>query len=88
MKTAELAWYASHHHTNEGLNQPYQYSYLFAYPIERSTGEETLTLPNNEKIHILAVSTADEAPELYPAQPLYDTFKEVGPSRTSASGVR
>jgi alpha-mannosidase len=70
------------------LNQPYQYSYLFAYPIERSAGEETLTLPNNEKIRILAVSTAEEAPELRPAQPLYDTLKEVEPSRTSVSGVR
>jgi alpha-mannosidase len=88
VKTAELAWYSSHHHTIEGLNQPYQYSYLFAYPIERSAGEETLTLPNNEKIRIVAVSTAEEAPELHPSQPLYDTFKEFGPSRTSASGVR
>ena len=34
VKTASLAWYASHHHTAAGLNQPYEYSYLFAYPIE------------------------------------------------------
>ena len=49
VKTAELAWYASHQHTAEGLNQPYQYSYLFAYPIALSGGERTLTLPDNDK---------------------------------------
>ena len=31
IEPASLAWYASHHHTADGLNEPYQYSYLFAY---------------------------------------------------------
>jgi alpha-mannosidase len=75
VKSAALAWYASHQHTAEGLNQPYQYSYLFAYPIDVSReGAKTLTLPNNEKIRILAISVADENPELTPAQPLYDSL--------------
>ena len=34
MKPADVAWYCSHHHTAEGLNEPYQYSYLFAYAID------------------------------------------------------
>ena len=34
IKRADVAWYASHHHTAAGLNEPYEYSYLFAYPIE------------------------------------------------------
>jgi hypothetical protein len=34
VKPAGLAWYASHHHTADGLNQPYQYCYLFAYSIQ------------------------------------------------------
>jgi alpha-mannosidase len=42
IKPAELAWYASHLHTADGLNQPYQYSYLFAYPIE--VGMQRLSL--------------------------------------------
>jgi alpha-mannosidase len=29
IKQAPLGWYASHHHTAQGLNEPYQYSYLF-----------------------------------------------------------
>ena len=74
VKTSGLAWYASHQHTAEGLNQPYRYSYLFAYPIDLESGELTLTLPNNDKIRVLAVSVAEEAPKLKPAQPLYDTL--------------
>ncbi len=88
VKTADLAWYASHHHTAEGLNEPYQYSYLFAYPIELSAGERTLTLPDNDKIRILAISTADESPELHPAQPLYDTLNSAEPAGTSARAAQ
>jgi len=79
VKPADLAWYASHQHTAEGLNQPYQYSYLFAYPIEVSGSERTLTLPNNDKIRILAISTAEENPELKSAQPLYNTPNHTEP---------
>lgn len=88
VKTADIAWYASHHHTAEGLNQPYQYSYLFAYSIELSTGERTLTLPDNDKIRILAISTANEAPKLQPAQPLYDTLHRAEPAGPSDRAAR
>ena len=88
VKTAGLAWYASHHHTAEGLNQPYQYSYLFAYPIDLSAGERTITLPNNDKIRILAISTADEAPELHPVQPLYDTLNRTEPTGAPTIAAR
>ena len=66
VKPASLAWYVSHHHTADGLNEPYQYSYLFAYPMEVSENAGTLTLPNNDKIRILAVSVAEEEPGLTP----------------------
>jgi alpha-mannosidase len=74
VKSANLAWYASHQHTADGLNQPYHYSYLFAYPIEISGGAKTLTLPNNDKIRILAISTVEGNPELTAAQSIYDTL--------------
>lgn len=74
IKRAVLAWYASHHHTPEGLNEPYQYSYLFAYPINIAPGTVSLTLPDNENIRILAISVAHENPAVKPAQPLYDTL--------------
>ena len=82
VKPAGLAWYASHHHTAEGLNEPYQYSYLFAYPIDLAPDARTLTLPKNDKIRILAVSVADENPEVKPAQPLYDTLGRTEASKT------
>ncbi len=74
IKRADVAWYCSHHHTAEGLNQPYAYSYLFAYPIELPAGARTLTLPNNDRIKVLAVSVAQAGPEVKPARPLYDTL--------------
>jgi alpha-mannosidase len=74
IKRADLAWYCSHHHTAAGLNQPYEYSYLFAYSIDLPAGARTLTLPNNDRIKVLAVSVAQEGPEVKPAHPLYDTL--------------
>jgi alpha-mannosidase len=74
IKQASLGWYASHHHTAEGLNEPYQYSYLFAYSLELPAGAKTLTLPNNDRVRILAVSVVDDHPSLSPATPLFDTL--------------
>jgi alpha-mannosidase len=74
IKPAPLAWYASHHHTPEGLNQPYAYSYLFAYAMDLPTNARTLTLPAVDGIRIMAISVAKEEPKLIPAQPLYDTL--------------
>ncbi|HKO19231.1 MAG TPA: glycoside hydrolase family 38 C-terminal domain-containing protein, partial [Acidobacteriaceae bacterium] len=75
VKTADIAWYASHHHTPEGLNQPYQYSYLFAYQIPLKAGERTLQLPEDNNIRVLAICVAAGSPEVRAAQSLYDTLK-------------
>jgi alpha-mannosidase len=58
IKPAPLAWYASHSHAADGSNLPYQYSYLFAYtlPVEGAA----LTLPDNDKIRILAITLSNE----------------------------
>lgn len=72
LKSAGLAWYASHTHTSQGLNQPYHYSYLFAYPIDVPQGARTLVLPNNDKIRIFAVSTVAEGEKLTAASTLFD----------------
>lgn len=74
VKQASLGWYASHHHTPDGLNEPYQYSYLFAYTMNIPGGARSLILPNNDKIRILAVSVAEDSPALKPAAPLFDTL--------------
>jgi alpha-mannosidase len=74
IKRADLAWYCSHHHNAAGENVPYSYSYLFAYRIDLPLGASTIQLPDNDKIRILAISVAEENPEVKPVQPLYDVL--------------
>ena len=74
IKRADLAWYCSHHHNAKGENVSYGYSYLFAYPVDMPSGARTIRLPDNDKIRVLAISVADENPEVKPAQPLYDVL--------------
>jgi alpha-mannosidase len=88
IKLADVAWFCSHHHTAEGLNEPYQFSYLFAYGIDLPAGAKTLTLPSNESIRVLAVSVAEEGPQVKPAQPLYDTLGRTEPGTMVAAGQR
>lgn len=75
IKPADLAWYASHYHTPDGLNQPYAYSYLFAYSIALPPHTTSITLPKNDNIRIFAVSVSHDQPQVAPAQPLYDTLE-------------
>jgi alpha-mannosidase len=82
IKPASLAWYVSHHHTADGLNEPYQYSYLFAYAMDVPAGARTLTLPDNKDVRILAVAVGEDSPELKPATPLFDTLGQTEPSQT------
>jgi alpha-mannosidase len=77
IKRAPIAWFASHHHTSDGANVPYGYSYLFAYALDLPAGARTLTLPDNDKIRILAITVSNELAQTHPAQPLYDTTEQV-----------
>jgi alpha-mannosidase len=77
IKRAPIAWFASHHHTPDGANVPYGYSYLFAYVLDLPPGARTITLPDNDKIRILAISVSNEPAQTHPAQPLYDTTEQV-----------
>ncbi len=72
IKPAPVAWFASHRHTADGGNEPYSYSYLFAYSIDRPDGATTLTLPDNDRVRILAITVADEPAQVRPAHALYD----------------
>jgi alpha-mannosidase len=76
IKRAPLAWYASHHHNTQGQDEPYSYSYLFAYQLEVPPGANTITLPDNPKIRVLAATAVQTAGTLNPAQPLYDVLPE------------
>jgi len=76
MKTTPIAWYASHHHDTDGSAKAYSYSYLYACELETGEGAKTLTLPNNERIRVLAVTVAQENGKLTVARPLYDTLEK------------
>jgi alpha-mannosidase len=75
IKRAPIAWYASHRHDSGGANEPYAYSYLFAYTIDLPPGAKTLTLPDNDRIRILAATVSTEGIGLTELQPLYDTLE-------------
>ena len=85
IKRADLAWYCSHHHNAAGENVPYAYSYLFAYSLDLPAGARTVTLPDNDKIRILAISVADENDEVKPVQPLYDVLPSIAATTSSAT---
>jgi alpha-mannosidase len=75
IKQVPVAWFASHRHTAGGDNEPYAYSYLFAYAIDIPAGARTFILPSDDRIRILAITASDEASETRPGQPLYDTLE-------------
>jgi alpha-mannosidase len=74
IKRADLAWYCSHHHDATGQNVTYSYSYLYGYAIDLPAGATSITLPSNNKIRILAMSVADENPQVHAVHPLYDVL--------------
>jgi alpha-mannosidase len=78
IKRAPLAWFASHHHKPDGTSEAYSYAYLFAYVIDIPVGATTLTLPDNDMIRIMAISVSNEASQVRPARPLYDTLGRNG----------
>jgi len=81
LKHDNIAWFASHYHFGyPSQNIPYTYSYIFKYEINlpQNTGE--ITLPNNDKIKIFAITAAmNKADVVQVLQSLSDDFKENEP---------
>lgn len=77
IKPAPVAWYSSHRHGSDGSNEPYSYSYLFAYRLQIPAGASTLKLPNDKNLKILSVSVAKEAGGILPVQPLGDSLRPI-----------
>jgi alpha-mannosidase len=47
--------------------------------IDLPEGARTLTLPDNDKIRLMAVTLSDEGAGVRPARPLYDTLERSAP---------
>lgn len=77
-KPDNIAWFASHcHKSYPSANLTYQYCYLYKYGIVIPKGAKKLTLPNNDKIVLMAVTAAKAGnSEIMPLQPLYDNFRK------------
>ena len=80
IKRDNVAWFATHRHHPQAGNEAYQFSYLFKYSLPFIMGNKTLTLPNNDKIKILAITLTPRSNSyVSPAQPLYDDFTDREP---------
>ena len=67
-----VAWAASHHHTQAGRNELYMFCYLHKLSVQTTTPADTLTLPNNDEIRVLAVTVAKNPNEVAAAGEIYD----------------
>lgn len=81
LKHDNIAWFASHYHFGYPTqNVPYTYSYLFKYEINLPANTTEITLPDNDRIKIFAVTVAEQkADDIRLLQPLFDDFQEDGP---------
>jgi hypothetical protein len=80
-KRDNIAWYASHRHSPKA-NDAYQYCYLYKYEVNLPKGAKSVTLPNNDKIKIFAITVANNTnSDVTPLQPLYDDFKNTKPAQ-------
>ena len=81
LKKDNIAWFASHTHFGYPTrNEPYHYSYLFKYEIDVKGQPTQLTLPDNNRIKIFAITIAKKnSDDILLLQSLSDNFNENGP---------
>ncbi len=83
-----VAWAGTHRHTADGKNDTYKFTYLYAIPVELNPGGQQLTVPNNPRLKLLAVSVANDArDQILPSAALYDEtnlkFARIAAEQTS-----
>ena len=77
VKPAEVAWFSSHRHNPQSGNEFYAYSYLFKYGFAVPDGATLLTLPDDPRIRVFAVSVASGSHDaVVAARPLSDTLAD------------
>ena len=75
IKRTPVAWFATHHNTPQ-QDAYYQYAYLFQLSYDLPEGTKALTLPDNAKIRVFAISVSREPTPTPCAAPLYDTLSD------------
>jgi len=81
LKKDNIAWFASHYHFGyPSSNVPYEYSYIFKYEIDLDKNTDKITLPDNSKIKIFAITLANnKGDDIQLLQPLSDDFNDNKP---------
>ena len=73
IKRDPIAWIFTHLHDAEGKNLLYNYGYLFVQTYDIPDGVNSVTLPYNDKLRIMAMSMGTaENDEIQPLQELFD----------------
>lgn len=80
IKRERVAWFCTHHHDAQTGNVPYRFSYLFRYALDVPQGADSITLPNDPRVKILAMTSVQHPIDgAQPAAPLYDNFTDRKP---------
>jgi alpha-mannosidase len=81
LKQDNIAWFTSHWHFGYPTrNEPYEYCYIFKYEINLPPNTTAITLPDNERIKIFAITTArNNADDAKLLQSLTDDFNTTSP---------
>jgi alpha-mannosidase len=76
LKGDNIAWFSSHrHNAYPSENEAYQYTYIYKYEIDVPKGAKTITLPENQKIKVFAITVAKNgSDDVRALQPLTDDF--------------
>ncbi len=85
VKPGRIGWHASHHHTAKG-DAYYQYCYMFVHAVPLKDGVGTITLPDDPRIKVFAMTVGKRGAFVEPAAPLFDTL--AGRPRMSPLGIR
>ena len=56
INTQPVAWVGTHRHTADGENEAYRFTYAFSLQYDIPEGAKTLTLPDNDRIRLLAAT--------------------------------
>ena len=83
-----VAWFGTHRHHPVLGNEPYQFCYLFAKDIPLASNANTLKLPDNPQVKIMALTLVTDDADAMTAQLLYDDFGDRDPIalQTTATG--
>jgi alpha-mannosidase len=77
IKRDTVAFYSDHRREKNGGNGVYQFCYLYKYGIDLPAGATSITLPNDERIKMFAVTVAKDGHDnVTPGRPLYDTLDD------------